>query len=66
MKSKTESLISMATELCNRGQNPWLAASNAVYLLGEPVTAEELAAIDDELQRRFSGRNPKPWEVSKP
>lgn len=63
MKSKMESLTSLATELCNGGQNPWLAASSAVWLIREPVTPEEMKELDDELKRRFSGRNPKPWEV---
>ncbi len=62
-KTLIESLVSMATELCNRGQNPWLAAANAVKLLKEPVTPEDMKAVDDELKRRFSGREPKPWET---
>ena len=65
-KTLIESLVSMATELCNRGQNPWLAAANAVKLLKEPVTPEDMKAVDDELKRRFSGREPKPWETEQP
>jgi hypothetical protein len=55
------SLVKMAQEMCNRGQEPVIALANAAYLLAEPVTAQQFRAALNELDRRFSGIEIKPW-----
>lgn len=62
LDSLSLSLVKLAQELCNRGKHPVTAVGLAMVLLAKPVTAEQVKAAMDELERRFSGYPVKPWE----
>jgi type II secretory pathway pseudopilin PulG len=68
MNDETLSLVKLAQELCNDGENPQAATDRLLDLArSEPALrylqeADQAQAIA-ELERRFSGLTTKPWEV---
>jgi hypothetical protein len=68
MNDETLSLVKLAQELCNAGENPQDATAYLLNLARSEPALRYLQEADQdqaiaELDRRFSGYATKPWEV---
>lgn len=68
LTEQQKTIVSMATTVCNGGIEPVEAIQRVCWLLEQADPAREITQTEreaalQELQQRFSGRNPKPWEV---